>query len=102
MLRAVIDTLLGHDVGAALAPPDTAYVGAVARRAPARNPGRAAPTAGAATHTTSSVEAHGSGPLALGCARAPLDRMANRARRRQAGDRYRLAPTKLPAVVGLA
>ena len=41
------------------------------------------------------------GPVALGPVHAPLDRMANGARHRQAGDRHRLAPTGLPAVVDL-
>jgi hypothetical protein len=43
MLRAAMGTLLGDDLGAALAPPDPPNIGAFAGRAPARNPGLAAP-----------------------------------------------------------
>ena len=66
------------------APPDPANMGAFARRAPARSPGVAAPTAGAAAHPAAAVAAREGGPLALGRALAHLDRMANGARDRQA------------------
>jgi hypothetical protein len=55
----------------------------------------------AATHPTATGAAREDRPVALGRARAPLERMANGARHRQAGDRHRLAPTGLPAVVDL-
>jgi hypothetical protein len=45
MLRPTADTLLGHDVGVPVRPPDPANIGALARRLPARNPGVTAPTA---------------------------------------------------------
>jgi hypothetical protein len=77
MLRAAVGTLLDHDLGAALALPDLANSGVVARRAPARNPGLAAPVGGAAAHPTAASPAREDGSLALGTARAPLDRMAN-------------------------
>src|SRR5438094_8181959 len=82
MLRPRMDPLLGDDVGAPVPPPDPANVGAFARRAPARSPGLAAPTAGVAAHSTSAVTAREPGPLALGRALAHLDRMANGARHR--------------------
>src|SRR5712692_9409651 len=99
MLRAAMDTLLGHDFGAALAPPDPANVGAFARRAPARSAGVTAPAAGAATQPAST--AREDRPVALGRALPHLVRMANGTRDRQAGDRHRLAPTGLPTLVDL-
>jgi hypothetical protein len=43
MLQPTMDTLLGDDVGACLAPPDPPHMGVVARRASARVAGLAAP-----------------------------------------------------------
>jgi hypothetical protein len=60
-----------------------------------------APTGGAAAHPITAGAAREEGPVPLGPARPRLDRMANGARDRQAGDRHRLAPTGLPAVVDL-
>jgi len=66
MLRQPTDTLLGDHVGAAVLPSDPAILGAFARRAPARNPGVAASTAGAAARPTAAVAACKGRPLALG------------------------------------
>src|SRR2546425_3997124 len=101
MLRPTMNTLSSHDVGAHLVPPDPPNSGAFARRAPARSARVTAPAAGAAAHPTATGAAREDRPLALGRARAPLDRVANGARNRQTGDRHRLAPTGLPAVVDL-
>src|SRR5580658_1288986 len=72
-----MDTLLRDDIGVCLAPPDPAHLGAVARRAPARSAGLAAPATGAAAHQASAVAAREGRPVALGRALARLDRMAN-------------------------
>src|SRR6202163_371120 len=101
MLRPTMDTLSSHEVGARLVPPDPPNGGTFARRAPARSAGLAAPVAGAAAHATATSAAREDRPMALGRARPHLDRVANGACRRQAGDRHRLAPTGLPAVVDL-
>src|SRR6266851_4251012 len=77
MLQPRMDTLLSDDVGACLAPPHPPDICAFARRAPARSAGLATPTAGAARHAVSAVAAHESGPVALGCPLARLDRVAN-------------------------
>jgi hypothetical protein len=82
MLRATMDTLLRDYVGAPLLPADPADMGAFARRAPARDLGITAPTAGAAAYPAAALAAHEGGPLALECALAHLERMAN-----AAGDR---------------
>jgi len=50
MLRPTMDTLLRDDIGVCLAPPDRPNMGAVARRAPARRAGLAAPATGTAAH----------------------------------------------------
>src|ERR1700736_5929921 len=63
-VAATMDTLLGHDVGDCLPPPDPPCIGAFARRAPARSAGPAAPTAGTATHAAWAVAARESGLLA--------------------------------------
>ena len=84
MLQPTLDTLLGHDVGACLAPADPPHMGTFARRAPTRGAGLAAPIAGAAAHSPAAVAAHADRPLALGPALAHLDRMANGTRNRQA------------------
>jgi hypothetical protein len=52
-------------------------------------------------HPAATGTARHDGPVALGPARAFVDRMANGTCHRQAGDRDRLAPTGLSAVVGL-
>jgi hypothetical protein len=83
MLRPIVDTLLDDDVCPPLAPPDPARIGTLARRAPARGAGVAAPTAGAAANPASAVAARDGGPLALGRAVPHLDRVANGARHRQ-------------------
>src|SRR5713226_2533301 len=101
MLRSTMDTLSSHDVGPRLVPPDPPNSDAFARRAPVRTARITAPAAGAAARAASSVVAHKSGPLALDRALAHLDGMADGAHDRQAGDRRRLAPTGLPAVVDL-
>src|SRR2546427_2037721 len=98
MLRPTVDTLLGHDLGAALAL-DPANADTFARRAPTRNPGLAAPAGGAAAQPPPAGAAREDGPLALGPALAPLDRMADGARHRQARDGHRMAPTRFPIVV---
>jgi NAD(P)-dependent dehydrogenase (short-subunit alcohol dehydrogenase family) len=82
MLQPTMDTLLGDDVGACLAPSDP-HMGAFARRAPARVAGLAAPTARAGALPASAVAAREAGPLALGRALACVDGMANGARHRQ-------------------
>jgi hypothetical protein len=64
MLLAAVATILGHDVGAALAPSDAANVGANARRAPARSAGLRAPAAGVAAHPASPTREDR--PVALG------------------------------------
>src|SRR5881296_1613525 len=84
MLRPTMGTLPGDDAGTALAPPDLPNIRSFARRPPARNTGPAAPTGGAAAYPISTGAALEDRSLALGRARAPLDRMANRARHRQA------------------
>jgi hypothetical protein len=84
MLRPTMETLLGDDVDAALAPPDPPKIGAFARRASARSTGVTAPTASAAAQPTAAVAAREHRPVALGRALAHLDRMANSARYRQA------------------
>src|ERR1700681_3421699 len=66
MLQPTMDTLLGDDFGACLAPPDPPHMGTFARRAPVRGTGLAAPTARAATLPSSAVAARSGGPLALG------------------------------------
>src|SRR5438094_10167218 len=76
MLRPSIDTLLGHDLGAALAPLDPADADTFARRPPTRNPGLAAPAGGASAQPPPAGAARDGGPLALGPALAPLDPMA--------------------------
>ena len=63
--------------GVACAPPDPPNTDAVACPAPARDPGLAAPVGGAAAHPTASSPAHDDRPLALGFARARLDRTAS-------------------------
>src|SRR5260221_14165684 len=99
MLRVAMGTLLGHDVGACLGPPDPWHMGTFARLAPTRSAGLAAPTAGAATLPAAEGAAREPGPLALGRALAWVDRMASGARHRQAWNRHRLAPTRVPTVV---
>ena len=84
MLRAAMGTLLGHDVGACLAPPDPSHIGTFARLAPTRSARLAAPTAGAATLQAAASAARETGPLALDRALACVDRMAIGARHRQA------------------
>src|SRR5438309_12062620 len=101
MLRSTLDRLSSHGVGPRLVPPDPPDCGAFARRAPARSARITAPAAGVAAHPTATDAAREDRPVALGRARALLDRMANGARHRQAGDCHRLAPTGLPAVVDL-
>jgi putative transposase len=64
MLRPTMDTLRGDDVGDPVPPPHPANLGAFARRAPARSPGIAAPTAGAAAEAAKVATREG-GPLAL-------------------------------------
>ena len=64
MLRQPMDTLRCDDVGAPIRPPDAANMGAFARDAPARSPGVAPPTAGAAAHPVAAVAARNDGPLA--------------------------------------
>jgi hypothetical protein len=88
MLRAAMGTLLGHDVGACLAPPDPSHMGTFARLASTRSAGLAAPTAGAATLPAAAGAAREEGPLALGHALACLDRMENGARHRQTFERF--------------
>ena len=80
MLRPTMDTLLGDDVGASVRPSDAANMGAFAWRAPTRNPGVTAPTAGAPTIPAAAGATRKDGPVALGPALAHLDRMANGAR----------------------
>jgi hypothetical protein len=65
MLWPTIDTLLGDDVGAPVPAHDAPNMGAFARRAPARNIGTPAPTAGTPTIATSATAAREDGPLAL-------------------------------------
>jgi len=65
MLRPTMDTLLNDDVVACVAPPDPPNMGAFARHAPARSAGLAAPTAGVATHSASTVAAREHGAVAL-------------------------------------
>src|SRR5712691_4249449 len=101
MLRSTMDTLSSHDVGPRLVPTDPPNSDAFARRAPVRTTRVTAPVAGVAADAASTVAAHESGPLALDRALAHLDGMADGARHRQAGDRHRLAPTGLPALVDL-
>src|SRR5580700_10590973 len=100
MLRPTMDTLSSHEVGARLVPPDPPNGGTFARRAPARSARLAAPVAGAAANPTATSAAREDRPVALGRALPHLDRVANGACRRQAGDRHRLAPTGLPASGG--
>src|SRR5438128_231723 len=90
MLRSTMDTLSSHDVGPSLVPPDPPNSDAFARGASVRTTRVTAPAAGAAAHSASSVAAHKSGPLALDRALAHLVRMADGARRCQAGDRHRV------------
>jgi len=73
MLRQPMDTLQGDDVGAPIRPPDPASMGAFARGAPARSPGVAPPTAGAAAQPAAAVAARNDRPLALGRALARVD-----------------------------
>src|SRR6266446_4941895 len=101
MLRPTMDRLSSHDVGPRLVHPDPPNSGAFTRRTPARGARIAAPAAGVAAHPTATGAAREDRPVALGRALPHLDRVANGARRRQAGDRHRLAPTGLPAVVDL-
>src|SRR5712692_66391 len=82
-VTATMDTLLGDDVGACLAPSDPPHMGAFARRASARVAGLAAPTTGAAALPASAVAAREAGPLALGRVLPCLDGMANGTRQRQ-------------------
>jgi predicted TIM-barrel fold metal-dependent hydrolase len=84
MLRLPIDTLLGDHVGAPVPPVDPANMGAFTRCASTRNPGAATPTAGTAARPAAAASARTGGSLALGHARALLDRMANSAPDRQA------------------
>ena len=72
-----------------------------ARGASSRNPGLAASAWRAAAHPTAPSPAREDGPVALGHACACLGRVANGAGPRQAGDRHRLAPAGLPALVDL-
>src|SRR5258708_34318676 len=87
-----------HDAGARLVRPDPPNGGAVARRAPARSARLKASAAGAAAYPTTTGAARQDRQVALGRAHAPLDRIANGARHRQAGDPHPLGPTGLPAV----
>jgi len=84
MLHLPIDTLPGSHVGAPVDSVDPANMGAFARRASTRNPGVAAPNAGAAARPPAEATARQGGPLALGRPVACLDRMANGAPDRQA------------------
>jgi hypothetical protein len=95
-----MDTLLRDDIGVCLAPPDPAHLGAVARRAPARSAGLAAPATGAAAHQASAVAAREGRPVALGRALARLDRMANGIVIVKPETVIGLAPTRLPTLVG--
>src|SRR5688572_7743882 len=76
-------------------------MGAFPRRAPARSAGLAAPSAGPAASATSAIAAHPGGSPAVGVAVSGLERLANRARDRQTGDRHRLASPRLPVVLGV-
>src|SRR6266852_1649978 len=80
MLRLTMDTLLGDHVGAPVPPPDPANMGTVARRAPTRNTGVAAPTPSTGAHPVAAAATREDGPLALEPALAPLDSLANGAR----------------------
>src|ERR1700680_154476 len=82
MLQPTMDTLLGDDVGACLAPPDPPHMGAFARRAPARVAGLAPPTERSAALAGSAIAARQGGPLALGRALTCDDGMANGTRHR--------------------
>src|SRR6202023_1203278 len=73
MLQPTMDTLLGDDVGACLAPADLPLMGAFARRAPARVAGLAPPTERSAALAASAIAARAGGPLALGRALACAD-----------------------------
>jgi len=99
MLQPTTDTLLGDDVGACLTPLDPPNLGAFTCCAPARSAGLTTPSA--ATHAAKAGAAHEIGSLPMDGARRHLDRMANGARHRQASVRHRLAPTGIPAVMGL-
>src|SRR5262245_6087445 len=90
-----------HNLGAALIPLDPANTDTFACRAPTRNPGLAAPAGSAAAQRPPTGAAREDGPLALGPALAPMDRMADGARDRHAGDRHCVAPTQFPTVVDL-
>ena len=82
-LYLAMDRLLGY-VGAPVTPADPTNMGAFARRAPTGNTGIAAPTAGVAARPAAAGAARDDRPLALGRARADLDRLANGAGDRQA------------------
>jgi hypothetical protein len=73
MLRPTMDSLPGDDVGALLAPSDSASERTFARRALVRNLGVTAPTAGAAARPARTVAALEDEPIPLSRPRPHLD-----------------------------
>jgi len=87
------------DVRPDLACADAPRNRAVPRRASPRGTRPTPSTAGAPTVTAAKTAFGEAGPMALDVAVALLERVANRARHREAGDRHRVAPSGLPAVL---
>src|SRR5260221_2181207 len=100
MLRVAMGTLLGHDVGACLGPPDPWHMGTFARLAPSRSAGLAAPTAGAATLPAAAGAAPQSRPVGLGRGLPWVCPMAIGGRPRPTPKRHLPAPTRPPTLVG--
>ena len=96
MLRPTVDTLLADDVRPGLTPADRTRVCALTRGPAARGARVTALAAGAGAVARSAAASQPGRPPALGVVIARMERMANRARVRQARDGPRLASPRLP------